>query len=119
MVLGSLMEGLRYRWELFAVEFSEEKRSLLGLLVLAMVAVFALFMAFLCLNILLLLLFQESAKLVAGLLFLVYLACAGTVAFIIFRRLRHAPPPFDATLEVLRKDQELLSRRREGGRNEA
>ena len=115
MVIGSLAEGLRYRGELFSIELNEEKRSLLGLLVLAMVAVFTLFMAFLCLNILLLMVFRENAVLVAAILFGVYLAGAVVATVIIRDRIQNAPMPFDTTLEVLRKDQEQLTRGGPGG----
>lgn len=111
MVMGSLAEALRYRGELFSIELNEEKRSIFGLLVLALLAVFALFTAFLCLNTLVLVLFWDHAVLVAGILALVYLAGAALATFVMLRRLRNAPPPFDSTMEVLRKDQELLSRK--------
>ena len=111
MVMGSLGEALRYRGELFSIELNEEKRSMLGLLVLALVAVFALFTAFLCLTTLLLVLFWDNVVLVSGILALVYLTGAGIAVFVMLRRLRNAPPPFDSTMEVLRKDQELLSRK--------
>ncbi len=112
-VLGSLTEGARYRGELLALELSEEKRSLISLLVLSMAALFSLFLSFMCLNMLLLVLFWEDRALLAGLLVLLYLLAAGILGLVIRNRIRNAPRPFDTTLEVLRKDQETITRRGE------
>lgn len=109
-VLGSLTEGLRYRGELLALELNEEKRSLISLLVLSMAALFSLFLSFMCLNILLLVLFWDQRAILATVLMLVYLLAAGGLTLIIRNRTRNAPRPFDTTLEVLRKDQETLTR---------
>lgn len=109
-VLGSLTEGVRYRGELFALELTEEKNSLISLLVLAMAALFSLFLSFLCLNILLLVLFWDQRAILATVLMLIYLLMAAVIGLIIRHRIKHAPKPFDTTLEVLRKDQETLTR---------
>ena len=109
-VLGSLTEGVRYRGELFALELNEEKNSLISLLVLAMAALFTLFLSFLSLNILLLVLFWDQRAMLAVVLMLVYLLAAGVLGLIIRHRIKNAPKPFDTTLEVLRKDQETLTR---------
>ena len=109
-VLGSLTEGVRYRGELFALELNEEKNSLISLLVLAMAALFSLFLSFLCLNILLLVLFRDQRAILATVLMLIYLLAAGVLGLIIRYRIKTAPKPFDTTLEVLRKDQETLTR---------
>ncbi len=113
-VLGSLTEGVRYRGELFALELNEEKRSLIALLVLAMAALFSLFLSFLCLNILLLVVFRDSRAILATVLMLVYLLAAAGIGLVIRHRIKNAPKPFDTTLEVLRKDQETMTR---GGDN--
>jgi uncharacterized membrane protein YqjE len=109
-VLGSLTEGVRYRGELFALELTEEKNSLISLLLLAMAALFSLFLSFLCLNILLLVLFWDQRAILATVLMLIYLLMAAVLGLIIRHRIKHAPKPFDTTLEVLRKDQETLTR---------
>lgn len=109
-VLGSLAEGVRYRGELFALELTEEKNSLISHLLLAMAALFSLFLSFLCLNILLLVLFWDSRTIIATVLMLVYLLVAGVLGLVIRHRIKTAPKPFDTTLEVLRKDQETLTR---------
>ena len=113
-VLGSLAEGVRYRGELFALELNEEKNSLISLLLLAMAALFSLFLSVLCQNILLLVLFWDSRTIIATVLMLVYLLAAGVLGLVIRHRIKNAPKPFDTTLEVMRKDQETLSR---GGDN--
>lgn len=100
-----LVQGLEYRLDLLFLEFQEEKQRLLGALLLAMSAAFAAFLGFLSLNVLLILLFWDTHRiLVVALMCLFYIAVALSIVFWLRQRLRTDPNPFSTSLSELRKD---------------
>ena len=104
-----LLQGLDYRLDLLFLEFQEEKQRLLGALFLAMVAAFAAFLGFLCLNLLVILLFWETHRvLVVVLMCVFYIAAALSIGVWLRHRLRSEPDPFSASRSELRKDMSFL-----------
>ena len=104
-----LLQGLDYRLDLLSLEFQEEKQRLLGALFLAMIAAFAAFLGFLCLNLLVILLFWETHRvLVVVLMCVFYIAVALSIGVWLRHRLRSEPDPFSASRSELRKDMSFL-----------
>jgi uncharacterized membrane protein YqjE len=107
----SLLDLIRTRVELFAVELQEEKLRALGLLAWLTVAI-ALGVAgiLLALGTLALFLWQRAGY--AGLIGLtvVTLAAAVAAAALVRRRILHGPEPFAATVAEFRKDGACLGR---------
>jgi uncharacterized membrane protein YqjE len=105
-VLG---QGFEYRLDLLFLEFQEERKRLLSALFLAMVAAFAAFLGFLCLNLLVILLFWETHRvLVVVLMCVFYIGTAISIVLWLRNRLRNEPDPFSASLGELRKDLSFL-----------
>lgn len=105
---GAVADLLFLRYELFGLEAREEKSRVVGLLVSALIACFAGFMAFLCLNMFLIVNFWEERVLLCGILAGIYTLLAIGLALYVRRRLRKDPPPFEATINELRKDVTTL-----------
>lgn len=104
-----LVQGLEYRLDLLTLEFQEEKQRLLGALFLAMIAAFAAFLGFLCLNLLLILLFWETHRvLVVVLMGVFYIGTALSIVLWMRDRFRSEPDPFSASRGELRKDMSFL-----------
>jgi uncharacterized membrane protein YqjE len=104
-----LMQGLDYRLDLLILEFQEEKQRLLGVLFLAMIAAFAALLGFLCINLLVVMLFWETHRvLVVVLMCVFYIATALSIVMWLRHRLRSEPDPFSASRSELRKDLSLL-----------
>jgi uncharacterized membrane protein YqjE len=104
------MEGVEDRLQLLALDLQGEKLRLIPLLVGVVAGLLAACMALLFGNVLLLLIFWDSHRLlVGGGLFLFYLLLAVALGLFVRRRLKTSPTPFASTLEVLRKDREALT----------
>jgi len=99
------------RIDLFVLEIKEEKERFLGYLVLGVLVALSAFMAFLVLNVAILVMAGEHrvGVLLVMLGFYALLACG--LALAMWRKVRSTPVPFAATVEELKKDQTLFSRR--------
>jgi uncharacterized membrane protein YqjE len=108
MVLDSFMEGVRYRFDLFEMELQEVSERYIKMYMLLQVAFFAIFIAFLCLNVLILVMFWEHRIPVSLGLFLFYIIAGLFLVRHVMQNAKSAPPPFSATIEVLKQDQVAL-----------
>ncbi|GEM_PF-1486360 len=108
ILADSFMEGVRYRIDLFELELEEVSERYGKLYVLLQIAFFAIFIAFLCLNVLILVLFWEQRIFVSLGLFIFYLLIGLILIRYIRQTMKSAPPPFSATIEVLKQDQTAL-----------
>ncbi len=105
-VWGTFVEGLEYRFDLFALELKSEKQRATRIMLAMELAVMALFMAFLSLNAFLIITFWENRIAVVGSLLAFYTAVGLLLLWRIFASINNAPPPFRATIGELRKDYE-------------
>ena len=106
---AAMLEGLTFRLDLASLEFQEEKQRLFSTLFLTLASAFLAFLAFVCVNVLILVLLWDTHKIAAVVSMTVaYLALAIGCALWLRHRLRHAPEPFAATLEELRRDAQSL-----------
>ena len=104
-----LVEAVDLRLDLVLLEFQEEKRRLLGSLFLAMVIAFLAFLGFLCLNLLLVMLFWETHRvLVVVLMCVFYLGSALSIFIWLRSRMRSESEPFSATRGEIHKDLSFL-----------
>lgn len=102
---------LQNRAELFAVELEEQKIRLIRLLVLVAVAVFFANTAILVITATIIFIVSPGARVqvMIGLSLFYFLAAAA--AFLILRKeLKEAPPPFEGTVNEIKKDRQWLSR---------
>jgi uncharacterized membrane protein YqjE len=107
---ASLLEAVEDRLQLLALDLQGEKLRLVPLLVGVLGGLLAAVMAILSLNLLLLLIFWDSHRLLVGIaLFVFYLLVAVVLALVVRRKLKSSPVPFRTTLEVLRKDRATLT----------
>ena len=107
---GVLWQGLEYRFDLFATEFREDRRRLIGLAALVQVALFAAFMAFVCLNVLALVIFWDTHRVaVAVILSSFYVTVTAVLIVAVRWKSKTALRPFQATLDELRKDRAVLT----------
>lgn len=102
------LEGLHQRIELFAMEFGEEKRRFIGLLVAVLVATMAVFFGFFMLNLALLLLFWKFNIWLAFGFTGFYLLLAAVIALRIRIKMKNSPKPFAASMEEFKNDQEFF-----------
>lgn len=112
---STLLSVVRTRLELFALEAGGQKSHLVAVLGFAFGALLFLTLAVLVFSIAVALYFwpTDQRYLALGLLALVY-CCLGIWMFLVVRRkLVHAPMPFAATLDELRRDLALVERLRD------
>lgn len=108
-VAASLVEGIHLRLDLFALEFSEERRRLSLILLTTLAMAFAGFMVFLCLNAALLIVFWDEWRVEVALgLCGFYAAAVVVLAVMNSRRVRRGARAFAATREILEADRRGL-----------
>ncbi len=114
----TLVAILATRLELFAIELNEEKGDLIRLLVWVAAAMFFGVLAIIVLTFLLILLFWPTEWRYWA--FAVILIIYGGISLYCVRRvvarLTHGPVPFQASLDELRKDLQLIQRLRDDDR---
>ena len=96
-VWGTFVEGLEFRFDLFALELKSEKQRATRIMLAMELAVMALFMAFLSLNAFLIIAFWENRITVVGSLLAFYAAVGLLLLWRIFASINNAPPPFQST----------------------
>jgi uncharacterized membrane protein YqjE len=108
----SSVAALQNRFELFSVELEEQKIRLVRVLVFAGAVIFLGNTALLALSAAIVVLVGESARLAVLIGLTVIYVGAAVAAFLALRKeLRSAPPPFQETLNELKKDSEWLNPR--------
>lgn len=109
---STLLSILVTRVELFALEASEEKSELVKILVWVGAALFFAALALIVLTFLVILLFWQTEWRYwgFGLVILLYAGISLYFARKLMRRLVYGPVPFQATLEELRKDWQLVQK---------
>ncbi|HLS21797.1 MAG TPA: phage holin family protein [Paenalcaligenes sp.] len=107
---STLLSIMVTRVELFALEASEEKNELMKMLVWVGGAMFFAALAFIVLTLLVILLFWPTQwrYWAFAVVILVYAGLGIYFARKLIRRLFYGPLPFQATLEELRKDLQLV-----------
>lgn len=105
---AALVAAARTRIELLATEIAVEKERALRQFVLAQLVVFFLGLAVVCGMLLLLSIFEARRELVAGLLALVFLVCAGLCWRGMVNAGRRGGPPLADTLAELQEDLRRL-----------
>ena len=105
-VWSTLVEGVEFRSELFALEIKDEKQRAVRAMLAVEFAAMALFMAFLSLNTLLVIAMWESRVMVVSALLVFYTVTGLFIVWRIFAGIESAPPPFQATIGEIRKDYE-------------
>ncbi len=106
---ATVAEIARSRLELFSLELQEEKIRLIRLLVMTAAALFCGGMAFVLLNVTLVYLFWETARLtVLVSLTVFYALLLAGLAFGLMRSIARHPLPFAETLREFRKDRECF-----------
>lgn len=103
--IGTLSDALAMRFELFSMEFGEERNRFFKMLVGTLIAAFAFFLGFFMLNISMLLLFWDFHAILAFALTGVYILVGIVIIIAIFRMIKNNPVPFAATIEELKKDK--------------
>lgn len=107
---ATLLEALRTRLELFAIDAQEAGERLVLLVAWVLGGLFCLFMGLVLLALLVIVAFWDNSPLLAvGLLAGLFLAAAATCAWLARSVLRAQPGPFAATLETLRGDREAFA----------
>jgi len=106
---ASFIALLQAHLGLLSIEVEEERERLVRLLTLSVIGAGAVLLSLLTLTLAVILLVDEAHRLMAviGLLvtfLLIAIVCLGLA----WRGLRHGPPPFEATLDELRRDRERL-----------
>lgn len=111
-IVSNVMAILQGRFELFSVELQEERRRLLWGLVWAGAAVVCATMALVLINVTLVYLFWEEARLAVLIgLSVFYLAAVAGIGLGFRRSLKRKRIPFSDTIHELRKDYECLRKR--------
>lgn len=111
-IVGNLMAIARSRLELAAVELQEEKHRLIQMLIWASAAIFSGFMAFILVNITVVYLFWETARLtVLIVLTLFYTGMLAAIALGFRHYIRRQSLPFSETIEEFQKDRECFRKR--------
>lgn len=109
---GNLAGILRGRLELLSAEVVEERHRLVQMLIWATVAIFSGIMAFILINVTVVYLFWEEARLTVLIsLTLFYTLLLAAIAIGFRRYLSRQRPPFSDTIGELRKDYECFRRR--------
>lgn len=109
---SNALGAVQNRVELFALELREEKNQALGVLIWICIAVLCCVLALVAVTAAAILFFPEAKRgYVAAGFAVLYLALA-VVAYLRARaRMQDETPPFSATIEEFRKDQEWLQRK--------
>ncbi|MCA9735244.1 MAG: phage holin family protein [Deferribacteres bacterium] len=110
---ATLLEGMQYRFELFAIEFGEEKRRFLSILVAIIVAVMAVFFGFFMLNLALLLMFWRMNTILAFAFAGFYLFLAVLLIIYVRSKIVNSPKPFAASMAEFKKDQDFFGAKNE------
>jgi uncharacterized membrane protein YqjE len=111
-VVANLAAIARSRLELFAIELQEEKQRLVQVLIWATAALFCGMMAFIMINVTLVYLFWESARLAVLIsLSIFYTGALGAIAIGLKRYLERQPLPFSDTILEFQKDRECLRKK--------
>ena len=101
---------LQNRVELFAVDLEEQKVRLTRLLVLVAVAVFFANTALLVITATIIFMVSEAARVPVMIGLSVLYLLAALAAFLVLRKeLKDAPPPFEGTVNEIKKDRQWLS----------
>lgn len=109
---GNLAAIARSRLELFAMELQEEKHRLIQILAWTVAALFSGMMAFILINITLVYLFWESARLAVLLsltLFYTLMLCG--IAIGLVQYFKRQSLPFAETIREFKKDKECFCRK--------
>ncbi len=111
----TLLAILATRLELFAIEFGEEKSDFIRMLVWVAAAMFFGVLTIIVLTLLLILLFwpTEFRYWAFGVILVLYGGISLYCVRKVLLRLTQGPIPFQASLEELRKDLELIQRLRD------
>lgn len=103
---------LRSRLELFATELVEERHRLIQMLIWATAAIFCGAMAFILLNVTVIYLFWEEARLaVLIILTLFYTGMLAAITLGFVRYLKHQRLPFSETIREFEKDYECFRKK--------
>lgn len=106
---GNLAGILRSRLELFSTEIVEEGHRLIQMLIWATVAIFSGIMAFILINITVVYLFWEEARLAVLIsLTLFYTLLLAAIAIGFKRYAKRQRPPFSDTIQEFKKDYECF-----------
>lgn len=103
---------LRSRLELFSAELAEEGYRLVQMLIWATVAIFSGIMAFILINVTVVYLFWEEARLTVLIsLTLFYTLVLAAIAIGFTRYIKRQRPPFSATIHEFHKDYECFRKK--------
>jgi len=106
---AGLLEGVRLRLALFALELGEERRRLGDLVLSALAVVFAFFMLLFSLNVALLAVFWDTHRVAVAVGSCVFWALLAAGSGVFHRsRSRRQAPPFAAISSVLADDERVL-----------
>ena len=106
------MAAIQNRVELFALELREEKNQAVGVLIWVCTAVLFGLMALVAVTATVILFFPEDKRALAAGGFAVLYLVGALFAFVKARgRMKDETPPFSATINEFRKDQEWLQRK--------
>jgi len=107
---STLLEAMRTRLELFAVDAQEAGERVVALVIWTLAGLFCLFMGLVLVTLLVIVAFWENSPLLAvGLLAAVFLAGAVLCALSARALLRARPGFFAATIETLQGDRDALA----------
>ena len=110
---SAILEGVEYRSQLAALELREEQDRIATLVAAAFGAALSIFVALLCLNALILISFWEQRVTAALGLTGSYLVLGLSLGWLAVRKSKASHPPFAATIEEIKRDQEVFAM--EGG----
>jgi len=111
-IAANLAAIAQSRLELFSIELQEEKYRLIQVLIWASAAIFCGAMAFVLINVTVVYLFWESARLTVLLvLTFFYTFSLGGIAFGLKRYIGKQPLPFADTIQEFKKDRECFRKR--------
>ncbi len=111
-VASNLAGIIRSRLELFSTELAEEGYRLVQMLIWATAAIFSGIMAFILINITVVYLFWEDARLAVLIsLTLFYTLLLAAIAIGFTRYLKRQRPPFSETIHEFKKDYECFRRK--------
>ena len=109
---SNAMGAVQNRIELFALELREEKNQAVGLLIWVCTTVLCGVLALVTLTAAVILFFPEDKRaFVAAGFAVLYVALAAFAWFKAHGRMKDETPPFSATIDEFRKDQEWLQRK--------
>ena len=106
---ASFIALLQAHLGLLSIEVEEERERLVRLLTLSTIGAGAVLLSLLTLTLAVILLVDEAHRLMAVIgLLAAFLVIAFVCLGLAWRGLRHGSPPFEATLDELRRDRERL-----------